>query len=119
VVSGPQWQREAAIGGYEAAAEAEGRIADVYDAIGVLIGARRDEIAFVESATRGWDMTFYAVRFRAGDRVVTARAEYLSNYLAFLQMKARVGIEIDVVDNNGFVGVDLEALLTPPLTGKI
>jgi hypothetical protein len=46
-------------------------------------------------------------------------AEYLSNYLAFLQMKARVRIEIDVVDNNGFVGVDLEALLTPPLTGKI
>ncbi len=37
-------------------------------------------------------MALYAVRFRAGDHVVTARAEYLSNYLAFPQIKARVGI---------------------------
>src|SRR5258708_26139847 len=34
--------REAAIGGYEAAAEAADRIADVYDAVATLIGARPD-----------------------------------------------------------------------------
>jgi len=68
-VSGPRRgdQPPGAIGGVEAAAE---RIADVYDAIAV----HRDEIAFVESTTRAWDMAFYAVPFRAGDRVITARA---------------------------------------------
>jgi selenocysteine lyase/cysteine desulfurase len=102
--------REAEIGAMEAMVEAADRGADFYDAIATLIGARCDEIAFAESATRAWDMAFHAVPFQAGDRIITARAEYLSNYLAFLQMKARAGIELDVIGNDASGALNLDAL---------
>jgi selenocysteine lyase/cysteine desulfurase len=96
-------QREAEIGGYEAAGEAAMRLDAVYDSVARLVGAARDEIALTENATVAWQMAFYALPFRPGDRILTARAEYAANYVAFLQVAKRTGAVIEVVpdDNNG------------------
>ncbi len=51
---------ETRLGGYEAEDAAADALARVYDSAAALIGARRDEIAVVENATRAWDMAFYS-----------------------------------------------------------
>ena len=103
-------QREAEIGGYEAASEAQARVANIYASIARLIGANADEIALVENATVGWDMAFYAVPLQKGDRILTAQAEYSSNYIAFLQRQRQIGFSIEVVPNTPTGEIDVDAL---------
>jgi selenocysteine lyase/cysteine desulfurase len=103
-------RREAEIGGYEAAAEAHEQVEHTYDAIARLIGCQPSEIAVVENATRAWDMAFYALHFEPGDRILTARAEYSSNVIAFLQVAARTGAVLEVVDNDEFGQLSVDDL---------
>lgn len=103
-------QREARLGGYEAAAEAHAAVEHVYDAAAVLLGCQRDEIACVENATRAWDMAFYAVPLGPGDRILTAMAEYASNYIAFLQVARKTGATIQVVPNDEHGQISIDAL---------
>jgi cysteine desulfurase/selenocysteine lyase len=91
---------EADIGGYEAAAVATERVQATYRAVARLIGCAVDEVAIVENATRAWDMAFYAMQLRPGDRILTAHAEYASNVIAFLQVARRTGAAVEVVDDD-------------------
>jgi len=96
-------RREAEIGGYETAEEASPRLDAVYDSVARLVGAERDEIALLENATVAWQMAFYSLKLREGDRILTARAEYAANYVAFLQVSKRTGARIEIIpdDANG------------------
>ncbi len=98
------------IGGYEAKARCQEKLDHFYTAFATLLNCRPDEIAYLENATRAWDMAFYSIPFKKGDRILTARAEYASNYLAYLQMARRHGVEIDVVPNDEFGQLSIEQL---------
>ena len=101
---------EARIGGYEAHEANEEAIDRFYGAAAQLVGAEADEIAFCSSATRAWDMFFYSLRFERGDRILTSVADYISNYLAFIQTAERTGAEVVTVPNDEHGQVSVERL---------
>jgi cysteine desulfurase / selenocysteine lyase len=103
-------QLEALVGGYEAAAQAHEAVEHAYTAAATLLGCRRDELAIVENATRAWDMAFYAVPFAPGDRILTAVAEYASNYIAFLQVARKTGAVVEVIPNDESGQISVDAL---------
>lgn len=91
---------EAERGGYEAADAAAEKRGATYGAVARLLGCAPEEVALVESATRAWDMAFYALPFSPGDRILTSAGEYASNYIPFLQVARRTGAVIEVVPSD-------------------
>jgi selenocysteine lyase/cysteine desulfurase len=105
-----QLRREAEIGGYEAAAGARDAIAATYDAIAELVGGRSEQIALFDNATHAWNAAFYSVPLRPGDQILTGRAEYGSNVLAYWQAATRAGAEVVVVPDDEHGQLDVAAL---------
>jgi cysteine desulfurase / selenocysteine lyase len=100
---------ESQIGGYEAENLEQKKIEHVYDALASLIGCDRSEIAMIENATRAWDMAFYSIPFQKGDRILTAKSEYASNYIAYLQIAKKFAVKVDVIPNDEHGQVSVEA----------
>ncbi|MCR8827869.1 aminotransferase class V-fold PLP-dependent enzyme [Pseudosulfitobacter koreensis] len=107
---------ERRIGGYAAQEAAAQDLTAFYTEAAALIGALPEEIAFIENATRAWDMAFYGMRLQPGDRIVTHASEYVSNVLAMLQRAEAAGVQIDFApsDPSGQVDVAaMERMITP------
>jgi cysteine desulfurase/selenocysteine lyase len=101
---------ESEIGGYAAADRGADRLEAVYGSAARLLNAAPDEIALMENATVAWQMAFYALEFRKGDRILTAEAEYAANYVAFLQVAKRTGAIIEIVPSDASGELDIDAL---------
>jgi cysteine desulfurase / selenocysteine lyase len=97
-------------GGYETAAARHDELENFYSATARLLGAAADEIAFVENATRAWDMVFYALPLTEGDRILTTVSEYGSNLIAYLHRARQCGAEIVVIPNDNQGQIDTSAL---------
>ncbi len=101
---------EARIGGYEAYDRAIEAVDDFYAAVADLIGGRRDEVAYVENATRAWDLAFHSVPFRPGERILTTTSEYASNAIAYLKVARTHGVRVHVLPDDPHGQLSLAAL---------
>ncbi|WP_191246918.1 aminotransferase class V-fold PLP-dependent enzyme [Amycolatopsis deserti] len=103
-------REESVRGGYETAAAHSDRIRGVYDSIAGFLGADAADISVTDSATRSWQAVFYAFRFSPGDRILTGRAEYASNAIAYLQIARRTGAVVEVVEDDESGQLDIADL---------
>ncbi|AYY14132.1 aminotransferase class V-fold PLP-dependent enzyme [Actinobacteria bacterium YIM 96077] len=110
---------EATSGGYEAQGQASEQAERFYTAVAELIGAQADEIAYVENATRAWDMAFYAIPFRPGERILTTTSEYPANGIAFQQAARRHGVRVDVVPDDSHGQISIDALKSELAAGDV
>ncbi len=101
---------EAQIVGYEACKAKLETIEHTYDAVAALLNCGREEVAIIENATRAWDMAFYSIPFKTGDRILTSISEYASNFIAFLQAARKTGAVIEVIPNDEHGQLDVKAL---------
>lgn len=103
-------RKEEQIGGYETAvAEAEA-LDNFYYATSKLLNCSPNEVAFIENATRAWDMAFYAFKFKPGDKILTSVAEYGSNLIGMIQQANRFGAEVIFVPDDESGQLDVNAL---------
>ena len=99
-------------GGYEAEEEASEQLQNTYNSIAKMLNCQANEIALSESATVSWNSVFYGIAqtFRAGDRILTSRSDYVSNMIAYRQVAARYGVEVRVVPDDNHGQLDIRAL---------
>jgi len=103
-------QLESEIGGQAAAERRAGELEAVYQSLAKLLGAPPESLALTMNATHAWQLAFYGIGFQQGDRILTSRAEYGANYVAFLQIQKRSKLVIDVIPDDEGGASDPNAL---------
>ena len=101
---------EERIGGYETVEREHDALENFYGACAKLLNCKTAEVAFIENATRAWDMAFYAFSFEPGDRILTTMSEYGSNVIAYNQQAERYGAEVVFVPDDEHGQIDVAAL---------
>ena len=106
---------ESKIGAYHAAAESKSLMQDFYLNAAKIINADSDtEIAFTDSASRGWNMVVYGAKLKKGARIITLASEFGTNLVTLFDLAKRIEGTVAIIncDSKGtFFFDELEAEL--------
>lgn len=103
-------RKEQELGGYEAAADAADALQLFYTSMATLLNCQANEVAFVENATRAWELALYSIPLHAGDEIITFESEYASNYMGLLHLARQKQLRLRVAPFDDQGQVDLPAL---------
>jgi cysteine desulfurase/selenocysteine lyase len=100
---------ESKIGAYHAAAESKSLMQDFYSNAAKIINANSDsEIAFTDSASRGWNMVVYGAMLRKGAKIVTLSSEFGTNLVTLFDLAKKLEGTVIVIncDSKGLFSLD-------------
>ncbi|MCH5352628.1 MAG: aminotransferase class V-fold PLP-dependent enzyme [Acutalibacter sp.] len=100
---------EMKIGGYAAANVKSDEVNQFYSLAANLLNARsKDEIAFIDSASRGWNLVMYGLNISKADTIVTLASEYGTNLLTIYDIanKTCCGVKIVKCDDKGIFNLE-------------
>lgn len=100
---------EMSIGAYKAAATKIDEVNEFYSLAANLLNANsKDEIAFIDSASRGWNLIMYGLDITETDIIVTLSSEYGTNLLTIYDIakKTHCGIKVIECNEEGIFNLD-------------
>ncbi|NJO87169.1 MAG: aminotransferase class V-fold PLP-dependent enzyme [Lewinella sp.] len=98
-------------GAYETAAAYGPERQAFYEQAARYLHCRPANVALASNATDAFSRGLSSIPWRAGDRVLTTQSDYVSNHLAFLQLRQRFGVQLELLPE-GAAGYDPAALET-------
>ena len=103
-------QREHEIGAYAAAAEYKEELNAFYSNCAKLLNCGADEIAFVDSASRGWNIVIHGLPLKENDLLITLDTEFGTNLIVLKQFAMLKNCRLEVVKTNEDGSFDLSVL---------
>lgn len=103
-------------GAYKAAIIREKEIKEFYKYAAKLLNAESsEEIAFIDSASRGWNLVMYGLPVTSNTSIVTLESEYGTNLLTIYDIANKTGCSVTVVkchEDGSFDLLDVEDALS-------
>lgn len=101
---------ESEIGGYEAHAARSEEIAGFYSATARLLNTSPQQIAWMTSATDAYNRALTSIPWQEGDVILTTVNDYVSNQIAFMQLRERFGVRVVRAEDDPKGGVSLDSM---------
>ena len=102
-------QLERKVGAYKAAQLSKSQTEEFYIRAAKLINASSpDEIAFMDSASRGWNMALHGANLQKGDHIVTLSSEFGTNLITIYDRAQQIDAKVHVIrcDKEGKFSID-------------